>query len=124
MSTLNKTLAKQKVLLFFLFCFLSPLLFRANNETIKDSLLIIMQSGKDKRYYKACAGKDVKLLCSHEKNEIKVLGLGSGIDHPFFAGRNDFMCSEKTNILLMGLNNLLTCKSGFIKLGAIPLAGN
>ncbi|MBP7809396.1 MAG: hypothetical protein KA163_08890 [Bacteroidia bacterium] len=94
-------------------CFASPSLLKAKEVSIKDSVLIILKSGRDKRYYKSCTGKDVRLLSSFERNQIEITTLVDGVGMPLVSGLNDTRCSENISLMRLALNNILAGKTKF-----------
>lgn len=121
MNTLIKTTSQNVALVLLTICFLSPRFLQAENTIIKDSLLVILKSGRDKRFYKTCPGPDVRLSCSYEKGQIEVSVFGETMSHPLVRGHNDVTCPEKTSLLLIGLNNLSTGESRLSRLSGITL---
>lgn len=107
-KNLNFCLTQKASLLFVVVCFSAPSLLKANEVLNKDSVLIILKSGRDKRFYKTCTGKDVRLLSSFERNQIEISTLADGAYPPLVAGFNDARCSENVSLMRLAINNLLT----------------
>lgn len=112
-KNLNFCLTQKASLLFVVVCFSAPSLLKANEVLNKDSVLIILKSGRDKRFYKNCTGKDVRLLSSFERNQIEISILTDGVGVPLVAGLNDTRCSENISLMRLALNNLVTGKTKF-----------
>lgn len=106
-------LSPKATCLLVMICFASPSLLKAKEVSIKDSVLIILKSGRDKRYYKSCTGKDVRLLSSFERNQIEITTLVDGVGMPLVSGLNDTRCSENISLMRLALNNILAGKTKF-----------
>lgn len=103
-------LSKQTILFFIVIFFLASPFLQARGANTKDSVLIILKSGRDKRYYKSCAGADVRVLSSFDKNQTEILTLVQGVHQPLIKGLNDNRCLENISLLQMAINNMQTGK--------------
>lgn len=106
-------LPRKGIYLVVIICLSVPTFLKAKEAFIKDSVLIILKSGRDKRYYKSCAGKDVKVLSSFDRNQIEVSTFADNAAIPLVSGFNDTKCSENISLMRLALNNILTGKPKF-----------